>query len=58
MNTVAAALADRVRLGLVGAGRIGIAHATLLHATLLVALACIESVKTATPILVGKAEAR
>jgi myo-inositol 2-dehydrogenase/D-chiro-inositol 1-dehydrogenase len=30
MNTVAAALADPVRLGLVGAGRIGTSHATLL----------------------------
>lgn len=30
MNTAAAALADPVRLGLVGAGRIGTAHATLL----------------------------
>jgi myo-inositol 2-dehydrogenase/D-chiro-inositol 1-dehydrogenase len=30
LNTVAAALADPVRLGLVGAGRIGTSHATLL----------------------------
>jgi myo-inositol 2-dehydrogenase/D-chiro-inositol 1-dehydrogenase len=30
MNTVAAALADPVRVGLVGAGRIGTSHATLL----------------------------
>jgi myo-inositol 2-dehydrogenase / D-chiro-inositol 1-dehydrogenase len=30
MNTAAAALADPVRLGLVGAGRIGTSHATLL----------------------------
>jgi predicted homoserine dehydrogenase-like protein len=50
MNTATAALAEPVRRGLAGAGRMGTSHATL--------LACIESVATATPVLVDKADPR